>query len=238
MFVVRRQPPAAVVITAAKKEDVRGSNIKSETSVRSRVTGLDICCFILQMISSCVMCDSSAPSLLSFVSPVQSLAQSLVDLSVSVPMSSFFPYTFLCLSFVFGSHIGHQHIEARCMWVQFGTVTLDFLQGCFPKPERPCQSATVRWRSGWCVESLESWDADKRPIKLLRYEDALMSQANFNQWDQQRCIQLASAKDTKSFKCCSLQFFQWHRLNLWYNWLYSSYTNLFRGSSKEAGWFF
>lgn len=37
------------------------------------------------------------------------------------------------------------------------------------------------YADGLVIVSLESWDADKRPIKLFRYEHALMSQANFNQ---------------------------------------------------------
>lgn len=130
-------------------------------------------------------------------SPV--ISSLFVDLSVCVPMSpvsscvpdlflvifcSFFLKLFFAflLSLDFASDIS-TFMLAACgsnfeLWnwtfsVIFLNLTVYF-SGQIPANLQP-------YADGLVIVSLESWDADKRPIKLFRYEHALMSQANFNQ---------------------------------------------------------
>lgn len=130
-------------------------------------------------------------------SPV--ISSLFVDLSVCVPMSpvsscvpdlflvifcSFFLKLFFAflLSLDFASDIS-TFMLAACgsnfeLWnwtfsVIFLNLTVYF-SGQIPANLQP-------YADGLVIVSLESWDTDKRPIKLFRYEHALMSQANFNQ---------------------------------------------------------
>ena len=86
--------PLFMFAVTAKKEDVRGSNIRSEKSVGGQVTvwvfGLDISCFILQMISSCVMCDLWLPV---FCFPALFLLTCLTSTLLVLPWFCSFPLT-------------------------------------------------------------------------------------------------------------------------------------------------